>query len=608
MSLLTGHKIKRAARREAWQDPNNPFGRRRTHNDRLGDIEEGFAAAPRRSTEPPVGLTGRENGNGGRNGGIEMQRQRTPVNGKAAGSGAVNGRTGTNGSVAKDTEDPMSPVSFSREDTATSAMKPASSHSTARLEPANAETKARSRFLSKFSRHAHNSNNEKRAQEGLVHPGTGLSGKSKKLKHHKFTWRNQIHASLFNSWINILLIAVPVGIALEATHQNDVAIFVVNFIAIIPLAALLSYATEEIALRVGETLGGLMNATFGNAVELIVSIIALTKDEITIVKTSLIGSILSNLLLVLGMCFFLGGLRREEQFFNTTVAQTAASLLALAIGSVIIPTAFDLWGSGNENGPDQTGPDKVAAISRGTSVILLVVYGAYLYFQLKTHNAMFQAESQKVPMRPRKKHLKPGNIQRGLAGAGGMIAAGIHRPESPQASDGEERADGTGSPPSDEDRDHIMNRNAYEDNPEPEDEEEPQLHIFVALALLLVSTVIVAVCAEFMVGSISAITGQNEDGTSSSGGISAEFVGLILLPIVGNAAEHATAVTVAIKDKMDLAIGVAVGSSMQVSLLVIPFTVILGWCMGKDEMNLSFDGFQVAVLFVSVLLVNYLIA
>lgn len=605
MSLLTGHNIKRAARREAWQDPNNPFGRRRTHTGRLGDIEEGFAAAPRRSTEPPVGFTGRENGNGngGTNSGIEMQRQRTPVNGAAAESGTVNGRPSTNGSAAKDKEDPLSPVTFSREDTATSARNPASSHSTARLEPANAETRARSRFLSKFSRHAHNANNEERAQEGLVHPGTGLSGRSRKLKHHKFTWRNQIHASLFNSWINILLIAVPVGIALEATHQNDVAIFVVNFIAIIPLAALLSYATEEIALRVGETLGGLMNATFGNAVELIVSIIALTKDEITIVKTSLIGSILSNLLLVLGMCFFLGGLRREEQFFNTTVAQTAASLLALAIGSVIIPTAFDLWGSGNGNGPDQTGPDKVAAISRGTSVILLVVYGAYLYFQLKTHNAMFQAESQKVPMRPRKKHLRPGNIQLGLAGAGGMIAAGIHRPESPQGSDADERPNG-----SDEDRDHIMNRTAYEDHPEPEEEEEPQLHIFVALALLLVSTVIVAICAEFMVGSISAITGQNDDGTSSSSGISAEFVGLILLPIVGNAAEHATAVTVAIKDKMDLAIGVAVGSSMQVSLLVIPFTVILGWCMGKDDMNLSFDGFQVAVLFVSVLLVNYLIA
>jgi hypothetical protein len=121
----------------------------------------------------------------------------------------------------------------------------------------------------------------------------------------------------------------------------------------------------------------------------------------------------------------------------------------------------------------------------------------------------------------------------------------------------------------------------------------------VAIFTLAASTVVVALCAEFMVDSIDAIT--------KNGGISKTFVGLILLPIVGNAAEHATAVTVAVKDKMDLAIGVAVGSSMQIALLVLPFTVVLGWIMGKDNMNLNFDGFQIAVLFVAVLLVNYLI-
>jgi Ca2+:H+ antiporter len=131
--------------------------------------------------------------------------------------------------------------------------------------------------------------------------------------------------------------------------------------------------------------------------------------------------------------------------------------------------------------------------------------------------------------------------------------------------------------------------------------DEPQLHLLGAVFTLAASTAVVAVCAEFMVDSIGAIT-------SGANSISAEFVGLILLPIVGNAAEHATAVTVACKDKMDLAIGVTVGSSMQIALLVIPFSVILGWILGNDTMNLSFDGFQVAVLFVSVLLVNYLIS
>lgn len=134
---------------------------------------------------------------------------------------------------------------------------------------------------------------------------------------------------------------------------------------------------------------------------------------------------------------------------------------------------------------------------------------------------------------------------------------------------------------------------------QPEEKELPQLSKWVAFFTLAASTALVAICAEFMVDSIDAIT--------QGGKVSRTFVGLILLPIVGNAAEHATAVTVACKDKMDLAIGVAVGSSMQIALLVIPFAVILGWIMGKSDMNLAFDGFQIAVLFVSVLLVNYLI-
>ncbi len=146
-----------------------------------------------------------------------------------------------------------------------------------------------------------------------------------------------------------------------------------------------------------------------------------------------------------------------------------------------------------------------------------------------------------------------------------------------------------------------MGGSATQETPmrEPEEKELPQLSFWVAIFTLAVSTALVAICAEFMVDSINAIT--------QGGAVSRTFVGLILLPIVGNAAEHATAVTVACKDKMDLAIGVAVGSSMQIALLVIPFTVVLGWIIGNADMNLAFDGFQIAVLFVAVLLVNYLI-
>ncbi|CAG8974623.1 hypothetical protein HYALB_00009800 [Hymenoscyphus albidus] len=413
--------------------------------------------------------------------------------------------------------------------------------------------------------------------------------KGKILPHKKpFTVRNQLMRTVAGSWVNILLIAAPVGIGLNYAGVNGVAIFVVNFIAIVPLAGLLGFATEEIALHVGESLGGLLNATFGNAVELIVAIIALAQDKIVVVQTSLIGSILSNLLLVMGMCFFFGGLRRSEQFFNQTVAQTAASLLALAVGALIIPTCFDQFTSTDST---RAPTPVIAALSRGTSVILLVVYLGYLYFQLHTHSNAFSEESQKVPKRPRKKALADGAISKGLAAAGGIGA-------------GAGRANMADRPPNDE----LLNATAHE---EADDEaEEPTLHIAVAWATLAISTVIIGLCAEFMVDSISSITGAEEGEAPTDGkksGISIEFVGLILLPIVGNAAEHATAVTVACKDKMDLAIGVCVGSSMQVSLFLIPLLVVIGWIMGKPDMNLSFDGFQITVLFVSVLLVNYLI-
>ncbi|KAE8144692.1 sodium/calcium transporter [Aspergillus avenaceus] len=377
----------------------------------------------------------------------------------------------------------------------------------------------------------------------------------------KFTAMGQLKATLFNSWINVLLFAAPVGIALKYVDVDPVAVFVVNFVAIIPLAAMLGYATEEIAMRTGETIGGLLNASFGNAVELIVAIIALADGEVVIVQTSLIGSMLSNLLLVMGMCFFFGGINRLEQHFNPVVAQTAASLLALAVGCLIIPTAFHNWSGAGASG--------VAPLSRGTSIIMLVVYGCYLFFQLKSHTEIYNEPSPKVEKRRVK--IGEGDASRGIAQIGKMSAT-------------------------------MAGHNAQQLKlQDPDDEpEEPQLSIWVAVLTLAISTAFVALCAEYMVDSINAITDR--------GGVSETFVGLILLPIVGNAAEHATAVTVACKDKMDLAIGVAVGSSMQIALLVLPLIIVIGWCKGNDDMTLYFDAFQVILLFVAVLLVNYLIA
>ncbi|KAI1760764.1 Calcium/proton exchanger [Hypoxylon sp. FL1150] len=403
------------------------------------------------------------------------------------------------------------------------------------------------------------------------------------LKHIEpstpFTPWNQFQRVILSSPINILILAAPAGIALHFIDYNGSVVFAVNFIAIIPLAAMLSNATEEIAMRTGEVVGGLINASFGNAVELIVAIIALADDQIKVVQTSLVGSILSNLLLVLGMCFFCGGINRREQFFNTTVAQTAASLLALAVGSLIIPTVFAHTDDLN-SASIVLSPDAIPSISHGVALILLIVYASYLFFQMKTHVKLFQEEGQKVEGKPifknKKKKLPENAIASGLARTG-ATHAGVN--------------DDTGKL-----SEVMIDPLAHAKDG---DEEDPQLNIGVAFATLIGATVIIALCAEGMVDGIDSLT--------SSGAISEEFVGLILLPIVGNACEHATAVTVAVKDKMDLAIGVAIGSSMQVALLLIPLLVIIGWGMGKTDMTLAFDTFQVIVLFVSVLLVNYLI-
>ncbi|KAI0538012.1 Calcium/proton exchanger [Xylaria digitata] len=410
---------------------------------------------------------------------------------------------------------------------------------------------------------------------------TGAPEEEDEIKSPKgdFTFKNQIQRTILSTPINILLLAAPAGIALWALKIPGPAVFIVNFIAIIPLATLLSDATEQVALRTGETIGGLINATFGNAVELIVAIIALIQNQVTVVQTSLVGSVLSNLLLVLGFCFVAGGFNRPEQYFNTTVAQTAASLLALAVASLIVPTIFahtpDFY---NDDAVTSLPSFAVPQLSHGVAVILLLTYFLFLFFQLKTHSEMFSEESQKVAKKEifkKRESLPNGAVASGFASAAraGITIAGQN--ENVQ-----------------------MDVEAQEATPSDEEgPEEPRLHLFVAIGSLTICTVIIALCAEGLVSGIEPISSV----------VSEEFIGLILVPIVGNACEHATAVTVAMKDKMDLAIGVAIGSSMQVALFLIPLLVIIGWGIGNDEMTLAFDTFQVVTLFVSVLLVNYLI-
>lgn len=241
----------------------------------------------------------------------------------------------------------------------------------------------------------------------------------------------------------------------------------------------------------------------------------------------MLGSILSNILLVLGCCFIASGVRRDQSTFNETVASTMSSLMAVAATCLIIPAT--LYASLTHSSADSE--SQVLVLSRGTAVIMLILYCLYLVFQLKTHAHLFDAEAQE------------------------------------EGGDGEEK--------------------------------EPEILGPVAAGVCLVLvTVLVAVCAEYLVDSIDSIV--------STTGISKTFIGLVLLPIVGNAAEHVTACVVAWKDKMDLAIGVAIGSSMQIALFVTPFLVILGWIIG-EEMTLHFQSFETVVFFLSVLVVNYLI-
>lgn len=424
------------------------------------------------------------------------------------------------------------------------------------------------------------------------------------------TWTSSFKAIVFASWLNILLIFIPVSWAFhfvwhDPTSKQDTIVFVFAFLAIIPLAKLLGFATEELSLRVGQTIGGLLNATLGNAVELIVAIIALVKCDLTIVQSSLVGSILSNLLLVLGMCFFAGGTRFAEQGFLASAAQLNSSLLTLSVVAVLFPAAFHFAvtpsGSATDQLNDQAEGRDILKMSRGVSIILLFIYAGYLVFQLWSHAHLYadsgvDFKSSQYPERKKGKDKdslreKSAGNRTGSPETAGAGASTVH--------DSDEHAEGTPTatitPP---DLESGTNGTKNE-NQEDEEEEVSVLNVGAAIILLIAVTVLVAFTAEFLVDSIHGMT----DGT----GISPEWTGLILLPIVGNAAEHVTAVTVSVKDKLTLSLGVAVGSSIQIALFVIPLLTVIAWIMDKP-LSLLFDPFESVALFLAVITVNYTVA
>jgi Ca2+:H+ antiporter len=322
-----------------------------------------------------------------------------------------------------------------------------------------------------------------------------------------------------NLIFGILLIFIPISLAGHFLEWSESVIFITAALAIIPLAAFMGEATEEIAVVMGPNLGGLLNATFGNATELILAFIALKSGLLQVVKATLTGSIISNLLLVMGFAMFLGGLRYKEQNFQPTAARLNASAMNLAVIAILLPTAVQYTSSGIE-------PHTLQILSVAVAIVLISVYVLSLVFSMKTHSYLYDV---------------------GVA----------------------------------------------EIEEEGEALETPNLWFWVGI--LFIVTIGVAIESELLVDSLESAT--------ESLGLPALFTGVIFLPIIGNAAEHATAVTVAMKDKMDLSVSVALGSSLQIALFVAPVLVIAGWLIGQP-MDLNFNPFELVAVAVSVLIAN----
>ncbi len=301
----------------------------------------------------------------------------------------------------------------------------------------------------------------------------------------------------------VLLLFIPVSLAAHFLEWGDLIVFITAGLAILPLAAWMGTATEEIAVVVGPSLGGLLNATFGNATELIIALVALKAGLVNVVKASITGSIIGNLLLVMGLSMLLGGLRYKEQTFQPIVARVNASAMNLAVIAILLPTAMDITSIGISKHVLQN-------LSVAVAIVLILVYILTLLFSMKTHSYLYDV---------------------------GMVEAEI-----------EETSDN-----------------------------KPNLWLWSSV--LLVCTLFVALESEMLVDSLEVATSQL--------GLTALFTGVIIVPIVGNAAEHATAVTVAMKDKMDLSLSVAVGSSMQIALFVAPVLVIAGWIFGQPIARFS---------------------
>jgi Ca2+:H+ antiporter len=331
-------------------------------------------------------------------------------------------------------------------------------------------------------------------------------------------------------WPYLLVPLIPVAVLLEVAHASAPIIFFAAAAGVIPTAALMGRATEELAARSGPGIGGLLNVTFGNAPELIIAFFALRAGLQEVVKASLVGSILGNILLVMGAAMLIGGLTGgrsgTQQKFESRAANAQSLLLMLALAALVLPAVYELVsGSGlpKPNAPAIDYHDDVKTISAIVAVILLISYAGALVFSLKTHKDLFNPSSDE------EHHGEPWSVRR-------------------------------------------------------------------SVLLLAVAGGAVGLMSEILVGSISE--------TASKIGISEFFIGVIVVAIVGNAAEHWVAVYVAAKDKMDLAVNISIGSSAQIALFAAPVLVLLSFFIGDFPMPLVFNGFELAAIVLAILVAD----
>lgn len=322
-------------------------------------------------------------------------------------------------------------------------------------------------------------------------------------------------------FLDAMLIAVPLAIVLRFVPVSPVVMFAVAALAIIPLAAVLGNSTEALAEHTGPAIGGLLNATMGNATELIISFFMLRSGHVEIVKASLAGSIIGNILLVLGLSALVGGIGREKQTFSRQMASTNSTMLFIAVVALVMPAIFEL----SVYGRLAVESHRIEMLSLGTSAVLIAIYVLSLVFSLVTHGSR--------PVRaPEVEHQQAGKQ---------MVSAKA------------------------------------------------------ALLSLTIATILVAFLSEMLTGQIEAA----KEGL----GVSNLFMGVIIVAIIGNAAEHGTAVMMAKRDRMNLAMSIAIGSSSQIALFVAPVLVFAGWAMGTP-MSLVFTPFEITGIALAVLIVE----